>query len=300
MTGNASSSKLSRALHLVFGTLLIGAFFLSWVSWDGNKINGADFPGRRFFEVSSARFGLSNPFPQFEWVNYIFWFIPAAALIALAQSVFGRKRWFFSCLAGVLALSLAAVFFLFTRTLGMLGVVNNTWAVLQPAWWLTVAVAIGLILTSGAFSFWLRLLIIIIGPLAAWGGFSMISSYIENKTFEKTDDLKPAFTVNAQALLKEFEVSDSTANKKYLNQIVLVKGRISEVENPADSTVNIKFADENGSYIIFPFDKSSYSRVKDLKEGDSIGVKGACSGDVYSEILETRIINFERCVLNQP
>ncbi|MDF2381150.1 hypothetical protein JMG10_06725 [Nostoc ellipsosporum NOK] len=295
-----STSKLSRALHMVFGTLLIGVFFLTWVSWDGNKINGADFPGGRFFEVSSARFGLSNPFPKFGWVNYIFWFAPAAALIALAQAVFGRKRWFFSFLAGVLTLSLAAVFFLFTRTLGMLGAVPDVWTALQPAWWVAVIVAIGIIITSGAFPILVRLLIVIIGPLATWIGFTMISNYIENKTYEKTDDIKPAYTVSAQELLKEFGTSDSIANKKYLNQIVLVNGRISEIETPADSTVNIKFADENGSYIIFPFDKISFSRVKDLKEGDSIGVKGACSGDVYSEILETRIINFERCVLNQP
>jgi len=50
MTAQASPSKVSRSLHLVFGALLIGVFFLSWVSWDGHKINGADFPGGRFFE----------------------------------------------------------------------------------------------------------------------------------------------------------------------------------------------------------------------------------------------------------
>jgi hypothetical protein len=300
MTAQASPSKVSRALHLVFGTLLIGVFFLSWVSWDGHKINGADFPGGRFFEVSSARFGLSNPFPQFAWVNYLFWFAPAAALIALAQSVFGRKRWFFSCLAGVLTLSLATVFFLFTRTLNMLGAVEDVWTAIQPAWWVAMATGVGIIMSSGSFPLPGRIIIVLLGPLVTWAGFILISSYIENKTYEKTDDIKPAYTVSAQALLKEFETGDSTANKKYLNQIVLVNGRIAEIEKSADSTLNVKFADENGSYIIFPFDKASFSRVKDLKEGDSIGVKGACSGDVYSEILETRIINFERCVLNQP
>jgi hypothetical protein len=100
-------------------------------------------------------------------------------------------------------------------------------------------------------------------------------------------------------LINEFQKSDSIASIKYREQIVTVNGRVSELE-PADTTINVKMTDTlSGSYIIFAFQQQHLNEAKQLKEGDSVSIKGSCSGGVYSEILEAYKIDFKRCALDK-
>jgi tRNA_anti-like len=134
-------------------------------------------------------------------------------------------------------------------------------------------------------------ILLIIGGIAAW--------YILTEKFEDTTKQKTAFSVNAMDFIKEFQTNDSLANKKYIEKIIVVTGRVSETEN-ADSTVNIKMIDSiTESYIIFAFQQQNAAEAKTLKAGDSISIKGSCSGGVYSEILETEFITFKRCIINK-
>jgi hypothetical protein len=144
---------------------------------------------------------------------------------------------------------------------------------------------------------WLKRLLVIgsilfvVGIIGVW--------YIFTEKFEDTAKQKPDFSVNAMDFIKEFQRSDSVANKKYIEKIISVKGRLSEIEN-ADTTINIKMIDSlTGAYIIFAFQKQNTPNAKSLKVGDSIAIKGSCSGGVYSEILETSFISFKRCVISK-
>jgi tRNA_anti-like len=144
---------------------------------------------------------------------------------------------------------------------------------------------------------WLKRLLIIgsilfvIGLVAAW--------YIFTEKFEDTTKQKANFSVNAMDFIKEFQANDSLANKKYIEKMITVSGRVSETEN-ADSTINIKMIDTlTESYIIFAFQAQNAAEAKSLKVGDSIAIKGSCSGGVYSEILETEFITFKRCVISK-
>ena len=133
-------------------------------------------------------------------------------------------------------------------------------------------------------------LLIAVGIGAAW--------YIFTKTFTDTATEKAFFTVNALSFIKEFETDIAASNKKYAEQIIIVNGRIAAIEN-ADTTVNIKMsANTTGSYAIFAFQAKDMGQVKQLKEGDSVSVKGSCSGGSYSDILQVHFINFKRCVIN--
>jgi flagellar basal body-associated protein FliL len=137
----------------------------------------------------------------------------------------------------------------------------------------------------------LGLLMLLVGGGAVW--------YIFNLKFEDTSTQKANFTVNAYSFIKEFEVNDTLANKKYIEKMVIVNGRVSETEN-ADSTVNIKMVDTlTDAYIIFAFQLQNANDAKTLKVGDSVAIKGSCSGGAYSEILETTFITFKRCVINK-
>ena len=98
-------------------------------------------------------------------------------------------------------------------------------------------------------------------------------------------------------MISEFKNNDSIANKKYAEKIIAVTGLVTEVE-AVDSSINIKLGDTiTGSYAIFAFQQQHLAEAKFIKKGDSISIKGSCSGGAYSEILETEFITFKRCAL---
>jgi tRNA_anti-like len=151
--------------------------------------------------------------------------------------------------------------------------------------------------TKGKMNPWLKrlliggLLLLLAGGGAVW--------YIFNEKFTDTSERTAVFTVNAIDLIHEFQQSDSLANKKYAEKIITVNGRISELE-AADTTINVKMIDTlTDAYIIFAFQQQHLKEAKQLKEGDSVSIKGSCSGGTYSEILETEFITFKRCAVNK-
>lgn len=148
----------------------------------------------------------------------------------------------------------------------------------KPASWLKKILIAGFIL-------------LLLGAGAIW--------YIFTEKFTDTTERKAAYTVNAMEFIKEFEQNETTANAKYKDQIISVNGRVSETE-PADTTINIKFTDTlTDAYIIFAFQEQHLQEAKELKEGDSVSIKGSFSNGSYSEILETMSITFKRCAVNK-
>ncbi len=123
--------------------------------------------------------------------------------------------------------------------------------------------------------------------------------YVATEKFADTNDREAAYTVSALDFIREFEENDNVANEKYMGKIVVVNGRVSEIE-AADTTVNIKFINAvSGSYIIFAFQDQHVSDAKSINVGDSISVKGSCSGGTHSELLDTDFIMFKRCAINK-
>ncbi len=135
------------------------------------------------------------------------------------------------------------------------------------------------------------LVLLVLGGIAVW--------YIFTEKFNDTSKEKAAYSLNAMDLIKEFQDNDSASNKKYAEKIITVNGRITETE-PADTTINIKMRDTlTDAYIIFAFQQQHLKEAKQLKVGDSVSIKGSCSGGTYSKILETEFITFKRCTVNK-
>ena len=300
MTTNKSNKKSGKWLPYVFGAGLLVSFFLPWVSWNGNPVSGYDMPVGTFFGLAETKFGLGNPLPQINFSINVFWLIPAGALASMALFAVDKKWSLAALITGALSLSLATVFFLFTQQLIMLGVGKNVFAMLRPAIWLHALSAIGLILAAPASPAVLKKIVwITVGPVFVFISFLIMEKYLMGETFSDTTGLKADYTVSAPELIHEFAVNDSASNIKYREKIVSVNGAASEVEVKNDSTINIKFADSTGSYIIFSLEKTQYEKAKIIKPGDAVSLKGSCSGSVYSDILSTTAINFKRSTLNK-
>jgi len=144
---------------------------------------------------------------------------------------------------------------------------------------------------------WLKRLLI--GILVVVLVLAGVYWYVSSEKFSDTKERKAAYTVSAIDFIREFQQSHAAANQKYTDKIITVNGTVSEVE-AADTTVNLKFIDTTtGSYAIFAFQQQHLAEAKAIKPGDSVSVKGSCSGGIYSEILGVESISFKRCTLNK-
>ena len=127
-----------------------------------------------------------------------------------------------------------------------------------------------------------------------------VYTYYATEKFSGTKTVKADYSVNAFDFIREFRKDDSVSNKKYREKIITVNGRVSELESPDPATVNIKFIDTTtGDYTIFAFQEQYLSEAKSVKVGDSVSVKGSCSGSIYSNLLDAYSIGFIRCTLNK-
>ena len=143
---------------------------------------------------------------------------------------------------------------------------------------------------------WIKRTLIIAGILLL-AGIGVIW-YLFSQKYEDTATVKAEYSLTAVQLIQEFKTNLAVANQRYTEKIVTVTGRVSEIES-ADTTVNVKMTDTtSGSYVIFAFQSQDMKMVKQIKEGDSVSVKGSCSGGEYSNILDAHFINFKRCTIN--
>lgn len=290
-------TRNKKWLIAFFALLVVGSFFIPWVSWADTTVPGYAMPGGDFFSVSDKKFGLANPFPQLNFTFYVFWLIPVAAIAALLLAVMDKKTALAAAMAGLLSLSLAAVYILFTNTLVQLGVGKSLLSSLRFGIYLTIFSAVGLILAGIRGNNLAKAGLVLGGPLVAWLGFLIVERKVWGEKYDDTALVKSDYTMQGIDLVREFRENDSLANAKYREKIITVMGRISETELPNDSTVNLKMADTTGSYVIFSFSGDYLEPAKKLKVNDSVVIRGSCSGGIYSDILETETITFKRCVL---
>jgi hypothetical protein len=132
--------------------------------------------------------------------------------------------------------------------------------------------------------------------LAIGGG---VFYYLVTEEFDDTKNIKASFSTEAHTLINEFDSNDSLANVRYRDQIIDVRGRVTELET-ADSSANLKIVDSiGGSYLIFDFQQQYAFAVKSLQTGDSVLLRASCSGSIFSRLLNTRSIQFKRTSLIQ-
>jgi tRNA_anti-like len=294
---NNSYDKRETAQGL-FAILTFISFFLPWVNWDGFTVTGSGLPAGTFFETAEKTGGPSNPFPQFSLGLYIFWLVPVLAALSVVLIVLKKHKAIVSFLTAGLGLALVTVYILFSATLLDLGIGSSLTSMLQPALYLHIIAATGLVITAtGPKHFGVKLAWFLAGPLLAFGGYSIGEYFIMNETYVATRDVKTDYTINAADLLKEFAGNDTATNKKYLDKTLLVKGNVAAVKIATDSSSTLQFEDSTGSYIIFSLEKNEWNQVKNIKAGDAVSLKGVCSGSIFSEILGTTSVTFKRATL---
>ena len=282
---------------LMAALAVIVCFFLPWVKWVNAPVTAKDMATGNFYSLSETNSAITNPFPDFVFVNGIFWLMPALCLVTMMFLLL-RKSFagIYSAFAGAIVLGLALVYILFTNELKLFDNNIQLSTAIQPALYVAVIAAIVLILNSWS-NKWGWKVFFIVAPLAlSFFAFSQIKeSQVSEKT-AATDSLKATFSKDALQLIHEFVTADSASNAAYREQVMVVEGLVSEL-NATDSTATLSMADSTGSYVIFDFEKAAAKSVQSFQVGDRVKVKGVCSGSIYSDILETLTISFKQSII---
>lgn len=131
--------------------------------------------------------------------------------------------------------------------------------------------------------------ILIVGlTLIIVGLFFILNLY--NKPFIDIKNSNPKIKVTAQKILKDFQVDENLANEKYVDNLILIKGKIANISYDNGISI-ITLEDANGfsSIICHMLPEASLNVLKQKKD-DQIMVKGICTG----YLLDVMMV---RCVL---
>jgi len=113
-----------------------------------------------------------------------------------------------------------------------------------------------------------------------------------NRSPADTQYLEPAFELQASDFAREFETDELKANAQYLDRPIRVHGVIDAFQQ--NDTSAVVFLKERGSSasVMCLFNEHGMEEAKNLKRGDSITIKGICTGYLMDVVMV-------RCVLDQ-
>lgn len=108
-----------------------------------------------------------------------------------------------------------------------------------------------------------------------------IGLYLFNKPLESTKSMKAHFNMAASELLSAFESDENTANEKYLDKVIEVRGQVQKMDTKNGKTTIYLEANNPMSNIIFQLEQSNSK----IEIGEHITLKGICTGYLMDVVL---------------
>jgi DNA/RNA endonuclease YhcR with UshA esterase domain len=129
--------------------------------------------------------------------------------------------------------------------------------------------------------------ILVLGMLGAFVAYKMYNKPHVNVAEASTD-----ISISAEKILADFSADEITANSKYLEKIIEVKGVVSELNIEKEKgIITLKTRDDFGS-VLCHLSEEATKEMSVLIEGQTITVKGICTGYLMDVILiKSEIIN---------
>lgn len=114
---------------------------------------------------------------------------------------------------------------------------------------------------------------------------AIIAYKMYNKPHVNVAETSSDITISTKALLEAFSSNETTANAKYLEKIIEVSGVVSEIKNEkGKGIVTLTNADSFGS-VLCHLSLEATQKTNTIKEGQTITVKGICTGYLMDVIL---------------
>ena len=111
--------------------------------------------------------------------------------------------------------------------------------------------------------------------------------YLFNQKPMDTRSVKATFELSADQLIKEFSDDEAAANKKYVDQVIIVSGNVGDIKfNETEASVSLQSPDPM-SGVTCSFYSNEIKTVKNLIAGASVKIKGKCTGKLSDVVLNT-------------
>jgi hypothetical protein len=95
----------------------------------------------------------------------------------------------------------------------------------------------------------------------------------------------PDNSLLSQNLVDEFENNETQANAKYLEKIIKVSGEISELDISKETRIIVLKSKNSTSSVMCYLTAEENKKWATLKRGDTISVKGICTGYLLDVVL---------------
>jgi len=129
----------------------------------------------------------------------------------------------------------------------------------------------------------IKKIIIFILVLAIVGAF--IGYKIYNKPHVDVAETSADIKITANKILEEFSEDETLANSKYLEKIIAVNGEIADIKIEKEKgIITLKTNDDFGS-ILCHLSTEATKELDSLNVGQTITVKGICTGFLMDVIL---------------
>jgi len=131
------------------------------------------------------------------------------------------------------------------------------------------------------------IVILIIGIVGVFIAYKMY-----NKPHVNVADTKSVITLTADKIINDFSSDESKANIMYLDEIISVSGEVYEMNlEKGKGIITLNTKDDFGSVLCHLSDEGT-KKMSVLKKGQTISIKGICTGYLLDVILiKCEIIN---------
>lgn len=134
----------------------------------------------------------------------------------------------------------------------------------------------------------MKKILLLVVPIAIVVGIFIFKEY--NRTTPSTANLNADFTLDANTLFDTYDSNEEEANEKYLNKVLLISGKVDNV-NKQDDAVQIILLADNAMIGGINCELQDINESEVLPEpGDEVQIKGICQGYLMNVIVNQSVI----------
>ncbi len=109
--------------------------------------------------------------------------------------------------------------------------------------------------------------------------------YWYNRPVEGVANKKPQLTLEANDLIQAYTINETDANSRYLGKLVELHGSLAGKDKGPDNAITIMLAGNvPPGFVSCLLATNSNAETDALKSGDSLVIKGICTGYLFPDV----------------
>ena len=106
-----------------------------------------------------------------------------------------------------------------------------------------------------------------------------------NKPHVNVADTKSDISLTANKIINDFSSDETAANKVYLDKIIEISGTVSELNTEKEKGIITLKTNNDFGNILCHLSKDATKKISSLKIGQTVSIKGVCTGYLMDVIL---------------